>query len=53
MKTGLLYKLGDGPINFKWNKRYCVLNNYQFSYYGNEREKKPRGVLNLREAGIS
>lgn len=25
LKSGNLYKLGDGPINFNWNLRFVVL----------------------------
>lgn len=25
LKSGNLYKLGDGPIDFNWNMRYFVL----------------------------
>ena len=25
LKSGQLFKLGDGPINYNWNLRYFVL----------------------------
>jgi hypothetical protein len=25
LKSGQIYKLGDGPINFDWNPRFFVL----------------------------
>ena len=25
LKSGNLYKMGEGPINFDWNQRYFVL----------------------------
>lgn len=31
LKSGNLYKLGDGPINYDWNLRYFVLDSKLFS----------------------
>lgn len=52
-KTGYLYKLGDGPINFNWNMRYCILDHWTFLYFTEPTERNPRGIFDIREAGIS
>ena len=26
MKSGFMHKLGDGPVNYDWNRRFFVLN---------------------------
>ncbi len=26
LKSGSMYKLGDGPVNYDWNLRFFVLN---------------------------
>ena len=36
LKSGQLFKLGDGPINYNWNLRYFVLDgklNVELSTY--------------------
>lgn len=46
LKSGNIYKLGDGPINYNWNLRYFVLDGifnlketliYHFSYRNESR----------------
>lgn len=31
LKSGFLYKLGEGPINYDWNLRYVVLDSKAFT----------------------
>lgn len=53
--TGYLYKMGDGPINYKWNRRFMVLDpdNKVLSYFLRETDSKARGHINLRNATVS
>lgn len=30
LKSGNLFKLGDGPINYDWNLRFIVLDSMSF-----------------------
>ena len=53
LKKGTLYKLGDGYINQGWNSRYCVLDGYSFKYYNDEEDTDVRGILNLKDSGVS
>jgi len=63
LKSGHLYKLGEGPINYDWNLRYFVLDgtllltlqefNQELTYYRNDAEVKPRGNIPLQEALVS
>jgi hypothetical protein len=52
-KSGFLYKLGDGPINFDWNERYCILDKTKFSYYLSATDKDPRKEVDVNMATIS
>jgi hypothetical protein len=52
-KTGLLYKRGDGPINFNWNPRYFILDGTTLFYYTDASDKVCRGMTKLIEAIIS
>ena len=55
LKSGYIYKLGDGPFNFDWNMRYIVLDeaNMTLAYFMNERDSEPRGIIPLKGALIS
>lgn len=55
LKTGYLYKMGNGPINFDWNQRYFVLDkeNNKMSYFLKETDKKARGLIELSNAKIT
>lgn len=55
LHTGYLYKMGNGPINFDWNLRYFVLDkeNKNLTYFGNENDKKARGIINLSQGIVS
>lgn len=33
LKSGTMYKLGDGPVNYDWNLRFFVLNCITHSSY--------------------
>lgn len=52
-KTGLLYKRGDGPINFNWNPRYFILDGTTLFYYTDASDKVCRGMTKLIEATVS
>lgn len=54
-KTGKLWKLGEGPINFDWNQRYFVIDDrkQELVYYKHEGNDKSRGCINLVDAMIS
>jgi len=41
LHTGYLYKRGDGPINYEWNKRFFVLDfdNKKLSYFMKDTDK--------------
>jgi hypothetical protein len=52
-RSGALFKLGDGPFNFGWNKRHCRLEGNQLLYYASPTEKNPRGTLDITEVGVS
>lgn len=64
-KSGYMFKLGDGPINYDWNRRYFVLDckiktTYKYiaqaqelTYYLSETETTARGSIMLAEALIS
>jgi hypothetical protein len=47
-----LYKLGDGPINYDWNKRYCTIEATEliYSQTPNDMEQK---TINIQGAAIS
>lgn len=32
LKSGNIYKLGEGPINYNWNLRYIVLDGTFINY---------------------
>ncbi|CDW82058.1 oxysterol binding family protein [Stylonychia lemnae] len=55
LKSGNIYKLGEGPINYGWNLRFFVLDelNQDLTYYQNEEEVKPNGTIHLVDALIS
>lgn len=55
LHTGYLYKRGNGPINFDWNRRYVVLDseNKKLSYFLRETDAKGRGQIDLTEAIVS
>ena len=55
MMESYIYKLGDGPINYNWNKRYITLNylTKELSYFMYEEDAKPRGSINVASALIS
>lgn len=52
-RTGYLYKLGDGPINFDWNQRYCILDRETLTYYNHPTDRNSRGRLELKDANVS
>jgi hypothetical protein len=49
LHTGYLYKMGNGPINYDWNKRFLVLDqeNKNLSYFLTESDQKARGHVDL------
>jgi hypothetical protein len=51
--AGLIYKKGDGPIDYNWNLRYVVLDGETLVYFKNQFDKVPRGFINLRESYVS
>lgn len=55
LHTGYLYKMGDGPINYDWNRRYFVLDrdNKKLSYFLRETDKSARGHIDLSHATVS
>ena len=55
LHTGYLLKMGDGPINYDWNKRFLVLDvqNKSLSYFLTESDQSSRGVIDLTKAKIS
>ena len=48
----ILYKLGDGPINYEWNKRYCTIEATELIYSQslNDIDKK---TINIQGAAVS
>ena len=52
-KAGPLFKLGEGPFNFGWNRRFAKLENESLYYYKSSTEKHHKAVLDIREAGVS
>jgi hypothetical protein len=46
-KSGHLFKLGDGPINFNWNPRYITIEFNTLYYYSESSDRNPRGILAL------
>ena len=48
LKSGNLYKLGDGPINYNWNLRYFVLDGKQPWLINGYRTKLGADLLHLR-----
>lgn len=55
LHTGYLYKMGEGPINYDWNKRFLVLDqdNRKLSYFLSESDKSARGHINLENSSVS
>lgn len=68
IKSGYLFKLGEGPINFEWNLRYFTLDskiiiyilgviilelNKLLIYYSNDTALQPRGSISLSDAIVS
>jgi len=47
MMKGILYKLGDGPINYNWKKRFFKING-KFSLI-NSLQKKQMSLFTTRE----
>jgi hypothetical protein len=47
-----LYKLGDGPINYDWNKRFCSIEATELIYSQslNDNDKK---TINIQGAAVS
>lgn len=52
-RTGFLYKLGEGPINFNWNLRYCILEKNRLLYFNKPTDRNTKGVIDLDDAQIS
>lgn len=52
-KSGIIYKRGDGPINFAWNQRYFVVDGNSVSYYQNASDKTPRWSGKILGAKVS
>ena len=48
----ILYKLGDGPINYDWNKRYCTIEATELIYSQslNDIDEK---TINIQGAAVS
>ena len=55
MKSDVLYKLGSGPIDRSWNKRYFILDQakWELTYYISSDDLKKRGTINLKNALVS
>jgi hypothetical protein len=55
LHTGYLYKMGNGPINYDWNKRFLVLDqeNKKLSYFLSESDKKARNHIDLEKSSVS
>ena len=55
LHTGYLYKMGSGPINYNWNRRYILIDevNKKLSYFQRETDKKARGHIDLSQVVIS
>ena len=55
LHSALLYKLGEGPINYNWNQRYFVLDeeHQEMTYYDNEEETKPKSLFVVKDALVS
>ena len=48
LKSGHLFKLGDGPINYNWNQRYFVLDGNYKVIMSAVRAKSRVDVLRVR-----
>ena len=53
IRTGYLYKLGDGYIMRSWNLRYFVLKGALLQYFADARDAKPKEVVDLKGASVS
>lgn len=49
----MIYKRGDGPIDYNWNLRYIFLDSDTLVYFKNQFDKVPRGFIDLRGAYVS
>lgn len=49
-KSGQLWKLGEGPINYDWNSRYVVFDpsSYSLSWYDSDEDTKQKGSVDVR-----
>ena len=53
IRTGYLYKLGDGYIVRSWNLRYFVLKGSLLHYFADARDARPKEVVELKGATVS
>ncbi|KRW98586.1 hypothetical protein PPERSA_09739 [Pseudocohnilembus persalinus] len=52
-KTGMVYKKGEGPLDWNWNPRYFVLDCEKLMYYKNINDIYPRDTLFLEGSTVS
>ncbi|KAL4469803.1 hypothetical protein ABPG72_022123 [Tetrahymena utriculariae] len=52
-KAGVIFKKGDGPIDFDWNERYLVLDCENLLYFKTQFDKTPRGYIHLKDCFVS
>ena len=52
VKESKLLKRGEGPFDFNWNERYCVLDQSHLTYYKSVEKSEPRGRFQVGKAVV-